>query len=503
MERLAIGAAKTANDPVIRSSEAAGMAHNRSISEKYSLDYYRHSLPTRAWKSPWNYLALLLALLAFAGMYLFGRNAAFQAAPVASVHSSFGTNCASCHDQSWGAGRRLATLSNKPHSVSNDACQKCHRAATHATIPLTEPACVDCHQEHRPEKRLVELADSDCTQCHQNLKQATPTAVSFLPEISQFEAGAGGHPEFALLRSTSDRVGRNAAHLIAQFDPGKRKWVDRGGLKFTHRLHLDPSRMLGPDRKPIQLGCADCHVSGSDGYMQPIVYEQQCRKCHPLKLVEPFSELGELPHSSVEEVRGVIRDRLAKTIEKTSQAPVESPQEPRLLRLPRSARLTADQERDLATKMDQAEHAIFGMEAKGACSRCHHIDEQNGEWHVHMINPELPVDESPAPRDSVVEMIPSRWMRHATFDHKSHRTIACGECHQAQASSQTSDILMPSISVCQTCHGGDAATSRPHVSADCVLCHTYHMESGTKESHGVSLEQLFPAAPAHSFDATQ
>src|SRR5262249_21134962 len=110
---------------ISRSCEAPRMDKNRSISEKYSLDYYRHSLPTRAWKSRWNYVALALALLAFGGMYLFGRNKTFQAAPVASVHSSFGANCGACHDQSWGTGKRMVAASNEQHSVSNEACQKC------------------------------------------------------------------------------------------------------------------------------------------------------------------------------------------------------------------------------------------------------------------------------------------------------------------------------------------------------------------------------------------
>ena len=60
------------------------MDPKRSIAEKYSLDYYRRSLPTRSWKSPWNYAALLLALLVIGGMYLIARDTAFQAAPVAS-----------------------------------------------------------------------------------------------------------------------------------------------------------------------------------------------------------------------------------------------------------------------------------------------------------------------------------------------------------------------------------------------------------------------------------
>jgi predicted CXXCH cytochrome family protein len=94
-----------------------------------------------------------------------------------------------------------------------------------------------------------------------------------------------------------------------------------------------------------------------------------------------------------------------------------------------------------------------------------------------------------------LEMVPSRWMRHARFNHGSHRAVDCIVCHDAPSSTQTTDILMPSISVCRTCHGDDARSAATRVSADCVLCHTYHGETHATEFHGVPLDQLFPTAP--------
>jgi hypothetical protein len=235
--------------------------------------------------------------------------------------------------------------------------------------------------------------------------------------------------------------------------------------------------------------------------MQPIAYEAQCRKCHPLKLAEPFNGLGDLPHGSVENVRGVIRDRLAKQIEQTSQKPSDVVQDGGLLHLPQPASLTTAQEHDLAAQIQTADHAIFGVEAKGGCVHCHYIDAVQGEWHVHMTNPTLAIDKSAPPEMNVTEMIPSRWLRQATFDHKSHRAIECTECHKAVESSKTTDILLPSIAVCQTCHGNDAQTSGPHVSGNCILCHTYHNDIGAKQVNGVSLQQLFPNAQAHSTES--
>jgi len=475
----------------------------RSIAEKYSLDYYRRTLPTRSWKSPWNYIALLLAIVVIAGMYLIGRNTTFQAAPVASVHSSFGTDCGSCHDQSWAPARRLVQLSGGHHSVSDSACQECHRAAPHTSVALDELACAACHQEHRPDKRLVDVSDGACTSCHRDLTSTGVSQVSFVPKIDRFETGAAGHPEFALLRPNADGVGpRHEAHAVARLvktSDDAAKWQDRGGLKFNHQHHLDPAGVLNPARESIQLSCSDCHTLDPDsGYMRAIEYDEHCSRCHPLNAAAPLAALGELPHSSVEEVRGVVRERLARLMEQSAMPSAPSESSTRLPRLPRPARLAADQERELATQMEAADHAVFGLEAKGMCRHCHYFVERDNQWHVLAQNPAVANQEILASSSANLQMVPARWMRHATFNHKSHRAVECVACHQAIWSSETADILMPSISVCRNCHGEGVQTRSMRVGADCVLCHRYHGETHAIQFEGVPLEQLFSPAGASS-----
>jgi len=70
------------------------------------------------------------------------------------------------------------------------------------------------------------------------------------------------------------------------------------------------------------------------------------------------------------------------------------------------------------------------------------------------------------------------WLPHSRFDHDAHRGFSCTGCHQkALNSTETSDILIPGIAVCRTCHapGPDYAESR------CSECHTYHDWSKRKE----------------------
>jgi RecJ-like exonuclease len=65
----------------------------------------------------------------------------------------------------------------------------------------------------------------------------------------------------------------------------------------------------------------------------------------------------------------------------------------------------------------------------------------------------------------------TRWLKHGNFDHPAHQMVVCSSCHQqASTSKLTSDVLLPGIKACQTCHhsGEEAARS------NCSECHQYH-----------------------------
>jgi DnaJ-class molecular chaperone len=71
-----------------------------------------------------------------------------------------------------------------------------------------------------------------------------------------------------------------------------------------------------------------------------------------------------------------------------------------------------------------------------------------------------------------------RWMPHAKFDHDAHRGFSCVSCHaKALTSTESSDILLPGIETCKTCHGPGPA----HADSRCSECHTYHDWSKRKE----------------------
>ena len=75
--------------------------------------------------------------------------------------------------------------------------------------------------------------------------------------------------------------------------------------------------------------------------------------------------------------------------------------------------------------------------------------------------------------------IPVRWLPHSVFNHGVHRPIQCLECHKASTSTQTSDVLLPSVSVCRECHRAVQGAR-----TGCVECHVYHDKSQETDLNG-------------------
>jgi hypothetical protein len=68
-------------------------------------------------------------------------------------------------------------------------------------------------------------------------------------------------------------------------------------------------------------------------------------------------------------------------------------------------------------------------------------------------------------------VVRTQWLPHAKFDHDAHRGFSCVSCHaKALTSTETSDVLVPGIETCKTCH----APGPEHAESRCFECHTYH-----------------------------
>ena len=63
----------------------------------------------------------------------------------------------------------------------------------------------------------------------------------------------------------------------------------------------------------------------------------------------------------------------------------------------------------------------------------------------------------------------ARWFDRAVFSHEVHSSFSCQGCHAAAANStKASDILLPGVAKCESCHRPKGARS------GCFECHTYH-----------------------------
>ena len=54
--------------------------------------------------------------------------------------------------------------------------------------------------------------------------------------------------------------------------------------------------------------------------------------------------------------------------------------------------------------------------------------------------------------------------------------MQCASCHEAEASPVATDVLIPDIESCQSCHGGEDANDR--LQSRCISCHEFHLEHG-------------------------
>jgi hypothetical protein len=101
---------------------------------------------------------------------------------------------------------------------------------------------------------------------------------------------------------------------------------------------------------------------------------------------------------------------------------------------------------------DRAASAVKGL--LNACTKCHRLDD-----HETGIRPVAAA---------------ARPMHAVAFDHKPHvLQTSCETCHGAvQTSRAGTDVNLPPLDTCQSCHGAKAP-------ATCLTCHMYHPKSVT------------------------
>jgi len=434
----------------------------KKLAQRIDLDYFKRPSPLRRWRFLLSVALPLLAILWLGWHGIRGDRRVYSAGALSSSHAVLTRQCAACHVTQAGF------FSEK---VSDQKCLACHDGAIHHASQEFTPDCASCHADHRGAIRLAATSNADCTRCHANLAvRGGPTNIA--RNIDRFEAN---HPEFAVLRSGAG-------------DPGR--------IQLNHYRHMQPN-LLGPNGSHVQMVCTDCHRSAADSistwpfgdgasasaatkdsgvtaaksailasasaraYMAPATYARTCAACHSLQFDKRLPDAA--PHDTPEVIHPFIIAKLEAYI---AAHPAD-------LRVPR------DPNRDLPEKPIPADYHLLTPQQwvgertaeaeqllwRKTCKQCHTLIVEG--------NAALP---KIAPSN-----ITARYMPHAQFDHSKHGLVDCTSCHAAASTSQqSSDLLLPGIATCRSCHhsGAEAAESR------CFECHTYHDPAQRKSAHG-------------------
>lgn len=401
----------------------------------------------------------------------FHSDTPWSSGKLSQAHAPLENNCGACHVNAFEA-------------VQDSSCKACHtqihdhaspfrmaraqpdlgtwdrmQLAVKETFNLDPGRCVDCHTEHEGAQQMPLTAQKFCSDCHMDLKRKLPDTQ--IANAGDFETS---HPEFRPAVLTQWRGDRPMLQRVSLSAKPK----EQSNLKFPHDLHLSKTngvaqmaRRLGGDYGFGQaLACQDCHDKTPDGVrFQPVNMEEDCGMCHSLAFDTSAGTLRTLRHGDPAQVVADLRDLYR----------ARAPSPPATLggmsrrrpgdELSSTARIRFATGSTAPMRGERAIRAVFSP--GGACYDCHVIDTPPSGSLAFKVRPVA---------------FPVRYMHKGWFDHKPHENETCESCHAAPTSSSATDLLLPDINSCRTCHGGEDAAKQ--VPSACAMCHDFHMDDG-------------------------
>lgn len=414
------------------------------------------------------------------GDAVFG-DGSWSSGPLSRAHHALEGKCESCHQQAF-------------VSVRDAACKTCHEDVhDHAPMDRLRMAreqpglggqiltgvgslfgrpgfgsCATCHIEHEDAGPMEPTPQAFCTDCHATMSaRLTDTTLG---DASDFGTA---HPEFRPLVQTSP-----GKHPRFERISLSRKPPDDNGLKFPHDLHLSKTggvaqmarRLSGDHGFGDALACKDCHRPTSDGVrFQLVDMKRDCQMCHSLGLEVIDGTIRTLRHGEPDQVIADLRAWYRST---GPVVPTALGSKTRR----RPGNYAAGQVYHayfgaVAARPGNAEQAIEAAFSKGGvCHDCHAVvpprSVGKANWDI------VPVHQT------------GRFFTKGWFDHKAHDTQTCESCHAAPSSKQARDLLLPDLTSCRTCHGGEQSDT--DVPSSCALCHSYHTGDGAPWASAVA-----------------
>ena len=396
-------------------------------------------------------------------------------------HAFLGGDCDVCHA--------------KPFvSTRDEDCLGCHQTVTHHFDPEVYGAdyqvgsrCADCHKEHSTTGSIIRSDQAVCTSCHAGLIEAGMEGHGLLP-ATDFSAN---HPDFKV---SLLRYGLDERWQVQRVPLDESTGGEASNLKFPHDLHLDEGGIDSADGR-VQMVCSDCHVPEKGGMkMQAVNMQDHCASCHQLTF-DPNSPDRVVPHGSPPDLMRTLREYYALQYltdelgeegfesQGSTVTPDIQAEQARAVRRPgRVARprlitdiITSTQVNPAASIGSKAATFIEARVAEAAenlfekqtCTVCHEITS---------------VADAEVPWKVVPVRISEAWYPLSDFTHEGHKTMACDGCHLARESKVAADILMPDISNCRQCHGGEDAENL--LASNCIACHKFHLDGQAPMGNG-------------------
>lgn len=477
----------------------------KAIAQRIDLNYFKRATPFKRAKLLLAILAPAMALV-WVGWHFFAHdNRVYSSGRLSEAHAVLEKQCAACH---------VREASGFSAAAQDSACLACHDGPPHHPESLLasapKVACAQCHVEHRGRAKLSAESGRNCAECHGELG-SVEAGSHFAKSIRSF---AAGHPEFAVLREAPKGAPR-----------------DPGTIKLNHSLHMK-AISRGPNGPAVQLNCSDCHrpsatsdvqweygdpkyaaatvsytametfePGGSRGLptkqpwsdrqlMAPVRFANACAGCHSLAFDKRFDE--GVPHDTPQVIHEYLMRRFSEYIatHPSESRETQDPERKLAGREPSPAMRSVSGAQWVAERVAVSEELLWHK----TCSQCHVIsgsslpDVKVARWNAGepraggVSKMSLLGAEPHAPQASLPVIAAAnltlQWLPHSRFDHDAHTGFACTGCHpKALKSTETSDVLVPGIAVCQTCH----AAGPGYASSECSECHTYHDWARRKE----------------------
>ncbi|MFM7316265.1 MAG: cytochrome c3 family protein [bacterium] len=490
----------------------------KSRASRISLKYYTR--PDRFYRARFGF-SLLLTLLAIgitgfsfwssqgslAGSRHFRLSSLASPGPIANPHALFEAKCEACHrtTESLNPERSAGIF----HSAADTStrCLDCHRDSPHHpnAQKAMEAACASCHQDHQGRNHNLTLAGNmHCTNCHKNLAPAQ-VATNDRTALSIGSFDPGEHPEFRM------------------HQPSAAGNIRDNGLKFNHAVHLAPGQNLAqggvglikfrdlPEKdrlrygmidtsmidKVVQLNCNSCHhADPADPILAglnireplknplPVTFERDCAACHPLSVKSIDNRTLTAAHGlQVDALLDDLRGTFLKEVVRDNPGLLNSPaqkvdipgQKATALAPPLRKIVEENVEKSAELLLGRA-WATAGPNGRRGCVECHEFDksatghQDSAGLKVRAVNPTKVTLQS------------------ARFDHSRHALVDCKSCHEAQASTRSTDLLMPKIANCMSCHSEQGLSKKASASAgsSCVTCHGYHSLGSTGKAQSLT-----------------